>query len=138
MKIKSKTRPESYALEAMPNRPGWSLARFYTDVKPYTEDENGETVRGYAYEEYQLELRDTGGLWKDIANNYGVYLREAKRVAEKLTPEQVEEKVKTLEAEMALADETAIALYEAALEQEGINAAQDEALIELYERMEEQ
>ena len=40
------------------------------------------------------------------------------------------------EKSLALADETAIELYEASLAQEEINAAQDEALIELYETME--
>lgn len=138
MRIRARTEPEKFTLETMPNRPGWSLARFYADVEPYTEDENGETVHGYVYDEYQLELRDTGGLEKDIANSYGMYLREAKRLAEKRTPDQIEEDVKALEAEMALADETAIELYEATLLQDEVNAAQDEALIELYERMETQ
>lgn len=44
-----------------------------------------------------------------------------------------EERLTTLEGALALADETAISLYEAQAEQEAINAAQDEALIELYE-----
>lgn len=38
-----------------------------------------------------------------------------------------------LAEQLAMADETAIALYEANLEQEEVNVAQDEALIELYE-----
>lgn len=38
-----------------------------------------------------------------------------------------------LAEQLAMTDETAIALYEANMEQEEINAAQDEALIELYE-----
>ena len=37
---------------------------------------------------------------------------------------------------LALADETAIELYEANMAQDEINAAQDNALIELYEMME--
>lgn len=45
---------------------------------------------------------------------------------EKITLEKLAE-------QLAMADETAIALYEASLEQEEINVAQDEALIELYE-----
>lgn len=48
----------------------------------------------------------------------------------------VEERVTELEDALAQTDETAIALYEAQAEQEMINAAQDEALIELYEMME--
>ena len=37
---------------------------------------------------------------------------------------------------LALADETAIELFEAQLEQEEINVAQDESLIEIYEMLE--
>lgn len=37
---------------------------------------------------------------------------------------------------LAMADETAIELYEANMSQDEINTAQDEALIELYELME--
>lgn len=51
-----------------------------------------------------------------------------KEAREKLTLEKVEE-------QLALADETAIALYEMALAQDDINAAQDEALIELFEKL---
>ncbi len=38
-----------------------------------------------------------------------------------------------LQAQLAQADETAIALYEEDLAQQSINAAQDDALIEIYE-----
>lgn len=47
-----------------------------------------------------------------------------------------EERITALEEALAQTDETAIALYEAQAEQEAINAAQDDALIELYEMME--
>lgn len=47
-----------------------------------------------------------------------------------------EERLDTLEAALAQTDETAIELYEAAEEQSQINAAQDEALIEIYEMLE--
>lgn len=45
----------------------------------------------------------------------------------------MEERLACLETQLALVDETAIELYEASLAQEEINAAQDDALIELYE-----
>lgn len=48
-------------------------------------------------------------------------------------PKTIEEKVAILEAQMAIADETAIELYEYQLEQQAINDAQDETLIELFE-----
>lgn len=48
----------------------------------------------------------------------------------------VDERITALEEALAQTDETAIELYEAQAEQEAINAAQDEALIEIYELME--
>lgn len=47
-----------------------------------------------------------------------------------------EERLDSLEAALAQTDETAIELYEANEEQQTINAAQDEALIEIYEMLE--
>lgn len=44
-----------------------------------------------------------------------------------------EERITALEAQIAQADETAIELFEMQLAQEEINAAQDDALIEIYE-----
>lgn len=49
-----------------------------------------------------------------------------KELKNKLTLEKLAE-------QLATTDETAIELYEATLEQETINAAQDDALIELFE-----
>lgn len=50
------------------------------------------------------------------------------------TPEPtIDERVADLEEALAQTDETAIALFEAQEEQNEINAAQDDALIELYE-----
>ena len=49
-----------------------------------------------------------------------------KALRDKITLEKLAE-------QLAMADETAIALYEANLAQEEVNVAQDEALIELYE-----
>lgn len=52
----------------------------------------------------------------------------------KPTPEPtIEERITDLEEALAQTDETAIALFEAQEEQNEINAAQDDALIELYE-----
>lgn len=58
--------------------------------------------------------------------------------AEIPTPEPVptmDERVTALEEQMVMADNTAIELFEAQLAQEEINAAQDVALIEIYEMM---
>ena len=43
--------------------------------------------------------------------------------------------VETLKADLATTDETAIELYEGQLAQQEINAAQDDALIDLYEKI---
>lgn len=40
-----------------------------------------------------------------------------------------------LQEQLAQADETAIALYEAQAAQEEVNAQQDEALLEIYEKL---
>lgn len=45
----------------------------------------------------------------------------------------IDERITDLEEALAQTDETAIALFEAQEEQNEINAAQDDALIELYE-----
>ncbi len=45
----------------------------------------------------------------------------------------LDERVTELEDALAVTDETAIMLYEAQIAQEEVNAAQDDALIELYE-----
>ena len=59
-------------------------------------------------------------------------------VKERPTPETsdeptLDERVSDLETALAQTDETAIELFEAQAAQEEINAAQDDALIELYE-----
>ena len=48
----------------------------------------------------------------------------------------VREDADTMKEQLQQADDTAIELYEAHMAQEEINAAQDDALIEIYERLE--
>lgn len=48
-------------------------------------------------------------------------------------PQTIEERIADIETRLSLADETAIELYEYQQEQDLINAAQDETLIELFE-----
>ena len=50
-------------------------------------------------------------------------------------PPTTEQRVSDLEEQLAQSDETAIALYEAQEAQEVINSQQDEALMEIYERI---
>lgn len=76
----------------------------------------------------------------DPAAYGGVVLPEGKWLGDTFddseTEPTTEERLTALEDALAQTDETAIALYEAQAEQEAINAAQDEALIEIYEMME--
>lgn len=51
-------------------------------------------------------------------------------------PKSTEERLTSLEDQLAEADEIAIDLYEASLANESINAEQDEAIIDIYEIME--
>ena len=67
---------------------------------------------------------------QEALNAYIASLPEPEPVVHKPT---VEERVENLEDALAQTDETAIALYEAQAAQEEINAAQDAALIEIYE-----
>lgn len=134
MKVTADFPPESrFTVEPIPNKKGFCLARFYDNVEEYSQVMDGETTTGWQYDEYHLELRNSGSLKKDIEGNYDVYFKEAKRLAEQLTPEQVEETVKVLKADLKTSDEVAIELYEATLAQESINKAQDNALIQIYE-----
>ena len=58
---------------------------------------------------------------------------EADRAARPAPPPTTNERIATLEEQIAQADETAIDLYESQEAQEAINAQQDEALMEIYE-----
>lgn len=63
-------------------------------------------------------------------------LRRLKPEPEPEPEPTTEERVTALEESLAQTDEAAIELYEANEEQQSINAAQDEALIEIYEMLE--
>ena len=58
---------------------------------------------------------------------------EEDRAARPAPPPTTNERIATLEEQIAQADETAIDLYESQEAQEAINAQQDEALMEIYE-----
>ena len=66
-------------------------------------------------------------------NGYTYVAKEHEDSKELNSDTKIEERVCDLEIALAQTDETAIALFEAQEEQNEINAAQDDALIELYE-----
>lgn len=91
----------SFTLEEQPNKPGFCLVRFYENAEPFTETKDGLTVSGYQYDEYHLEMEDTGDLETDVSNNYETLLAQAKALEGDSSPASLEERVNTLEAEKA-------------------------------------
>ncbi len=72
--------PNAFTYEAEPKKPGFVLARFYENVAPFEETRDGLTMSGFEYDEYHLELADTGDLQSDILNNYDHYFGVAKQM----------------------------------------------------------
>ncbi len=71
MRVRGDRQPSaSFSVEPIPNRPGMCLARFYANAVPFEES-------GWEYDEYHLELPDTGGLLVDIEGNFDVYFQQA-------------------------------------------------------------
>lgn len=125
MKVRGDLEPiNAFTVEAQPKKPGFVLVRFFENAVPFEETEEDTVTGGWEYDEYHLELRNTGDIETDVRNNYKALLSQAKEAERNLDP------VGTLRAELeeqiAMVDEVAIGLYET-------QTLQDEALIELYE-----
>lgn len=102
MRVRGDVLPSgSFTLEEQPNKPGFCLVRFYENAEPFTETKDGLTVSGYQYDEYHLEMKDTGDLETDVSNNYETLLAQAKALEGDSSPASLEERVNTLEAEKA-------------------------------------
>lgn len=79
MKVNGDNAPEKpFTLEQIPNHPGYVLARFYENAKPYTKTRDDMTISGYEYDEYHLTLLQTATLEEDIEAQYGTYLEQAR------------------------------------------------------------
>lgn len=73
MRVRGDNQPSAaFTVEAIPNRPGMCLVRFFANAVHFDES-------GWEYDEYHLELPDTGGLQGDIEGNFDVYFDQAKR-----------------------------------------------------------
>ena len=102
-------------------------------------DDTGNMTADAWDETVEVEVPVMGMVYRDATSEE---VDELERQQDDL-PKQAstpEERITALEAENAdirerlqQADDTAIELYEANMAQEGINAAQDDALIEIYE-----
>lgn len=103
MKVRGDLAPASaFTIEAIPNQFGKVLVRFFENPHHYTSGD----ISGFEYDEYHLELMDTGDLKTDINNNLDVFLAQAKaqeEYAKTFTPEAVrarEEQVAALNAQV--------------------------------------
>ena len=110
------------------------------EVEEITIDENGEEVTVINTETYyEDEIQTVEEIYTvDTVTTYApnVEAWEAWKASlpDPVEPEPTtEERLAALEEQVAQADETAIELYEMQLMQDEINAAQDDALIEIYE-----
>lgn len=113
MLVRSDFAPDGrFSIERAQDKPNFVLIRFYENVRPFTETVEDFTFSGYEYEEYTLELPNTGAMYPDIEANYDVYLRQAKADSDKMTEAEVQTAVKGMEQVLATTDEALIELYE--------------------------
>lgn len=100
MKVRGDNAPgNAFTVEAQPKTPGHVLVRFYENAKPFEEAEGDLTITGWEYDEYRLEIPDSGNVEAYVLANYGAMLAKAKGQEE---PEQTpEEKIAALEVENA-------------------------------------
>lgn len=100
MRVRGDLQPSNaFSIEEQPKKPGYCLARFYENAEPFEDHEGGLTIRGWEYDEYCLELFDTGSLQEDILNNYDALLAQAK--AEEAERQPLPPRVDTLEEDTA-------------------------------------
>lgn len=134
MKVRGDIKPSAaFSIEKQPKHPGYCLVRFYENAKQYTEKIDGKTHTGWEYNEYHLELFNTGNLAADVANNLANFLQQAKDLEPKDEIGDLKNEVANLETQLAESDEVCLQLYEAQYDQEQINAEQDGAILELFE-----
>ena len=101
MRVRGDAAPSNaFTLEEQPKKPGYVLVRFFENAQEFTETQGDLTISGWEYDEYHLELEDTGGLSEDILNSFEGYLAQAKLLeAETDTVPKLKEKVASLEEE---------------------------------------
>lgn len=109
MRVRGDVQPSNaFTLEEQPKKPGFCLVRFFENAKEFSEKKEGLTVSGWEYDEYHLELADTGSLDEDVLNNYDALLEQAKAAEaenEGGGSEGLEGRVDALETDKADKDE---------------------------------
>ena len=109
MRVRGDVQPSNaFTVEEQPKKPGFCLVRFFENPQEFSEEQGELTVSGWEYDEYHLEMADTGSLEEDVLNNYDALLEQAKAAeaeAEGGGSDDLEEGVAAMETGKADKDE---------------------------------
>lgn len=109
MRVRGDVQPSNaFTVEEQPKKPGFCLVRFFENPQEFSEEQGELTVSGWEYDEYHLEMADTGSLEEDVLNNYDALLEQAKAAeaeAEGGGSDDLEERVAALDTGKADKDE---------------------------------
>lgn len=125
MRVRGDNAPSNaFTLEEQPKKPGFFLVRFYENAQEFSETRDGLTITGWEYDEYHLELADTGSLSEDVLANFDTLLAQAKAAETPAEQGDLESRVTTLEETSASKDDVQAAWDRmAAAYNEGVNEA---------------
>ena len=125
MRVRGDNAPSNaFTLEEQPKKPGFFLVRFYENAQEFSETRDGLTITGWEYDEYHLELADTGSLSEDVLANFDTLLTQAKAAETPAEQGDLESRVTTLEETSASKDDVqAVWDQMAAAYNEGVNEA---------------
>lgn len=125
MRVRGDNAPSNaFTLEEQPKKPGFFLVRFYANAQEFSETRDGLTITGWEYDEYHLELADTGSLSEDVLANFDTLLAQAKAAETPAEQGDLESRVTTLEETSASKDDVqAVWDRMAAAYNEGVNEA---------------
>ena len=125
MRVRGDNAPSNaFTLEEQPKKPGFFLVRFYENAQEFSETRDGLTITGWEYDEYHLELADTGSLSEDVLANFDTLLAQAKAAETPAEQGDLESRVTTLEETSASKDDVqAVWGRMAAAYNEGVNEA---------------
>lgn len=125
MRVRGDNAPSNaFTLEEQPKKPGFFLVRFYENAQEFSETRDGLTITGWEYDEYHLELADTGSLSEDVLASFDTLLAQAKAAETPAEQGDLESRVTTLEETSASKDDVqAVWDRMAAAYNEGVNEA---------------
>ena len=125
MRVRGDNAPSNaFTQEEQPKKPGFFLVRFYENAQEFSETRDGLTITGWEYDEYHLELADTGSLSEDVLANFDTLLAQAKAAETPAEQGDLESRVTTLEETSASKDDVqAVWDRMAAAYNEGVNEA---------------